>query len=388
MLDQILELSIMRWNERFGGTSALEINDQLGLSNEEVMSLMEQLCEKGKGSINKNVELYSIKFDPENPKFEFPENATTTHVFFPNKEVLNEFYYASTLVRENPPEFKARLHRGAHQLELVYFSDEVLAKYFDHPEFYEINDSLAGGNLSTKGDAPENRYIYVRYGKRRLSGEKVAVSAIMKDLSNMSPEEQRHWHSYEVVQVEPEKDDENFQRFLARTYDGVWVDFPDPIKGLSEVLCEINDSLPVRCMFKRTENIHLRLPVENTKKALYDCCSELYKLIGPDSIDQKSIKKYLIDRLNICDSDFFHKESGRPLSAMQLLELMENTLGLDCSLSQSIKAVAKYRIEADHKLTDADISVENTVDIFVSLCESFISAAKGFSEHTNKGTST
>lgn len=158
--NRILELSIQQWNRSFGGISALDICDRISVSNEDVMKEMEKLCEEGKGSINANVELYPIRIDLENPKFEIPKEGTTTHVFFPSKELLEEHFYSSDLVRERYPEYKNRLHCGANQLDLVMFSEEVLARYFDHPEFYEIDDSLSGGHIWAKSEAPESRYLY------------------------------------------------------------------------------------------------------------------------------------------------------------------------------------------------------------------------------------
>lgn len=384
LLDQVLELSIEHWNENFGGTSALDICDKVGISNEEVMEIMEVLCEQGKGTLNRNAELYQIKIDPENPKFEIPDKPTATHVFFPDKQVLIDNFYSSSLVRENLPEYKKRLHQGAHRLELVFFSDEVLARYFDHPEFYEIDDSLAGGHIWIKGEAPDNRNLYVRYGKRKIKSGKTAVIAIFKDLYVMSAEEQRHWYAYEIEVIEADQNDPNFARFLARTYEGAWVDFPSPIKDISEVLELVNQSIPLGNLFKRVENDYLRLPVENTKKALYDCCSEFYKLIGPDSLDQNVMNKFLLQHLGASKEEFIHPDSGRPLSSMLLLALIESKAGIGNLLTAAIKAIGKYRIEANHKLTDAVAYEKNYVDIFISLCEELLRSGRYFAYSIQK----
>ena len=164
----ILDLSIAQWNQSFGGTSALDIGDKISVSNEDVMREMESLCKDKKGTINANIELYVIRIDPENPKFEIPKESTKTHVFFPSKELLEDYFYGSELVREDFPEYIKRLHCGAHQLELVMFSEEVLSRYFYHPEWYEVDDSLSGGHIWAKSETPENRYLYVRHGKRKL----------------------------------------------------------------------------------------------------------------------------------------------------------------------------------------------------------------------------
>lgn len=371
ILDRVLDLSIEQWNRAFGGTSALDIADKIDLPNDAVMLLMEKLCEEGKGTINRNVELYVIKLSPASPKLEIPNKPTVTHVFFPDKQLLTEHFYSSHLVREKYPEFKNRLHKGAHQLAMVLFSDEVLARYFDHPELYEIDDSLAGGHILANSDAPENRYLYVRYGKRKLLNGRTAVTAIYKDLYVMSAEEQRHWHAYEINDYETAKSDPNFERFLARTYEGEFVDFPSPLKDISEALALVNKSVSNGCIFSRTENSHLRLPVENNQKALYDSCSELYKLIGTDSLDQDVMRSLLIDVLGINEKEMIHAKTGKAFSSMQLLGYIESKLGIESLLTSAIKSIGKYRIEADHKLTKAIADENNYVDIFLSLCEEF-----------------
>lgn len=371
-------MSIAQWNQSFGGTSALDICDKISASNEDVMREMESLCKDKKGTINSNVELYVIRVNPESPKFEIPKDSTTTHVFFPSKELLEDHFYSSKLVRKGFPEYKNRLHCGAHQLELVMFSEEVLSRYFDHPEWYEIDDSLSGGHIWGKPEAPENRYLYVRHGKRKLNNGQTAVTAIFKDLYTMSPEEQRHWHAYELNETSFDSNDLNFARFVARTYDGAWVDFPKPLQEVLNRITEINQIFGEEPLFKNYKNDHFRPPVENTRKSYYDSCSELYKLIGPDSLNQKLIKKILKKEFSTADDELIHKQSKRPLSPIQLLELLEEKMGVDGIISSQIKLIGKDRIEADHKITSSAIEEYNFTEEFISLCQNFSCAASQF----------
>lgn len=388
ILDKVLSFSIEHWNNNFKGTSALDICGKIGMTNKEVMAVMEVLEEKGKGSLNCAVQLYQIKIDPENPKFEIPDEPITTHFFFPSKDVLTENFYSTYLVRERYPEYKNRLHQGTDELKLAYFSDEVLTRYFDHPEFYEIDDSLAGGHIWLKENAPENRDLDVKYGKRKLKSGKSAVTAIYIDLCNMSAEEQRHWHAYEIDSNDLADSDSNFARFKARTYEGAFVDYPNPINDVSFSLIEVNESIKTGDLFKRTENEYLRLPVENTNKSLCDCCSELYKLSGPDSLDQKVMKTYLLNYLGATKAELIHSESGRPLSSLQLLALVEDKLGIERLLTKAIKKLEKYRIEANHKLIAPKIDNHNYVDVFVSLCKEVSSSAKYFAKSIKHKQST
>lgn len=387
MIDKVLELSIEHWNQKFVGVSALEICEKLSVSNEEAMGIMENLRDQGKGSINANVELYPAKFNPDNLECSILEQGIVTHMFFPSKDILTDYFYSSSLVRENHPEFKKRLHCGAHQIELAVFSDEVLTRYFDHPELYEVDDSLSGGDIWSKDEAPENRYLPVRHGKKNLKNGRTAVTAIIYDLSMMSAEEQRYWHTYEITEEEFEQNDENFMRFIARNYEGAWVDFPDPIKKVTDILININTVFGKGGLFKHTSNGNFRPPVENTEKAYYDCCSEFYKLISNDSLNQKEIKRFLVDFFSVDDSDMIHSESKRKLSSMQLLCMLEGKIGAGSLFTDIIKEIGKDRINADHAITKP-LSVEcNFVKKFLEKCEEFIKAGECFKEKIHRITS-
>ena len=379
--EKIVSYSIESWNNTFGGVSSSDIASKLGMENNEVMEILEQLEESGRGTLNRNVELYIVSIDPKNPKFEMPKESTTNHIYFPDKKDLEEHFYTSELVRENYPEYKARLHRGAHQLALVYFREEVLTRYFDHPEYYEVDDSNSGGSIHTKAEAPEDSYLYVRYGKRKQKNGQASVTAIYKDLYAMSESEQRYWHSFEITEFKSNELDPDFHKFLARTYEGAYVDFESPIKDVEEGIERVNSLFDNGALFNRSENIYLRVPVENTRKSLCDCCSELYKLVGPDSINQKCLKSFISDIFEASEEEFIHKESGRPLSAIQLLTLAEQKMGRGNELTSVIKKIGRLRIEADHKISEGQVSESYFTNEFLALCRELSQAIIRFSEN-------
>ena len=178
----------------------------------------------------------------------------------------------------------------------------------------------------------------------------VAVAAIYKDLGAMSPVEQRYWHSYELASFQALADDENFTRFLLRDFVGEAVNYPNPIKDVIEGLREVNRTFEDEQLFKRLQNVHLRFPVENTYKDLCDCASELYKLVGPDGIDKKVLRGFVLGRLKVPKDQLLHTQSKRPLSTLQLLKLAEGKLACDNALSKAIEAIGGLRIDADHNV--------------------------------------
>jgi hypothetical protein len=378
VMDKTLELSIQHWNKSFGGISALVICEELLTTNEVVMKAMEDLRDNGKGTIRANIELFSLNLDPETGPMGLTPEPTVTHMFFPCKEILENHFYSSELVREKHPEYQNRLHCGASQLGLVLFSEEVLTRYFDHPELYEVSDSLSGGHILSTGEATDNRYLNVRHGKCKLGSGRTAVTAIYKDLYSMSPDEQRHWHASELTDETLDPDNPDFGRFLARTYDGSWADYKNPIENVKTTLNDINACFGEAKLFKNTDNCHFRSPVENTPKAYYDCCSEFYKLIGPDSIKTRTIKSFLSTKLSCEKPEFIHAESGRALGPLQLLELLEHKLSISGLLTDIIRQVSRERIKADHKVTDPILTNSNLVERFTNECESFSKAGIQF----------
>jgi len=288
----------------------------------------------------------------------------------PFSQVLEPPQYPGrfSLPQHRLPEYTTRLHLGAHQIGLAYFAEEVLVRYLDHPELYEINDSLAGGDVSALSSTPEDRYLYVRYGKCRLLSGSIAVTAIFKDLSDMCPSEQRYWHSFEIESPDIDKSDSHFQNFLARTYEGDFVDFEDPITSLLDGIKAVNTSLEPDILFTKEENIHLRLPVEQTYKSHCDAASELYKIVGPDNLSQSALKSLLTRNFGMAPGDLKHVESGRPLSSLQLLALLEGKLKAPGRLTNLLRPLSQLRVAADHKVLDVETGTRSYSREFAEMC--------------------
>jgi hypothetical protein len=365
---RVLAATIEKYFQSFVGTSALEVARSLSIGHGLVMEMFEELCSQGYGTMNSNAELNQVSFDPTNPNAGFKFEPVRTHIFFPSKEALRKAFYASDLPQKRLPEYQTRLRLGAPLYGLAYFREEVLAKYFNHPEFYEVRDSLAGGEVQPASDAPEERWLDVRYGKCLLKSGHVAVSAVFKDLSHMSLSEQRHWHSHEIEEPELDTSDAHFKAFLRRTYEGDWAQFEDPIERLSSAISQVNAAAGKQAFFARDKNTYLQLPVEETYKSYCDSASELFKLIGPDNLLQAQLKALLTSRFDVREEEFVHAESGRVLSNVQLLARVETELGASGVVTKVVKQVQSLRVDADHKILEADIEAKGSSRQFAALC--------------------
>lgn len=359
----IEKISIENWNKSFGGTASSEIANKIEIDNSIVMRAMEDLVAENYGAINANVELSQISIDSESREFEF--TPIKVHIYFPSKQMLEEFFYSSDLVRKSIPEYKKRLYLGAHQLSQVLFDESVLARYFDYPEYYELDDSRSGGNIYIcSEETPEERYIHVRHGRKTLANGKSAIVAIYKDLANMSEFEQRYWHSHElsIQELEFIPNDDAYEKFFDRNYEGAWVEYTDELADLTKNLEAVN-SLFDNKIFNKIRNVYCRPPVENTQKAYFDSCSELFKLVGPDNINQKALKDFLKKHKACSDKDFEY-ESGKDISKLDLMGLFEEKIGTSKKLTKAVRLLQKDRTEADHKIIESKISKENLVEIF------------------------
>ena len=253
------------------------------------------------------------------------------------------------------------------------------------PGWNQVMDCRGGINTALKSQKSalldsHSHHLYVRYGKRRLKSGHIAVTAIYKDLSDMGKSEQRYWHSHELDVVDPDKSDPHFQNFLARTYEGEFVDFEDPITRLREAIVAVNTAVAPSALFAKVKNVHLRLPVEQTYKSYCDAASELYKIVGPDNLAQAALKAILNSDFSVAVDAFVHSETKRPLSTLQLLERLELELKRTCLITDPLRALSKLRIAADHKVLEPEPTGKSYSREFANICNGLSQALEEFAK--------
>lgn len=361
---KVLDCAVEQWNKTHGGITSIDIARRIRSSNVKVMDAMIALEAASKCSLNKNAKFFTVSLGESGMKF--AKKATIAHVIFPSKEVLTDHFYSSGLARQGLPIYVERLHKGAHQYAMVYFSEEVLVKYLDRPELYDIDDSLSGGHILSSTD-DETTFIHVRHGRRQLANGRSAILVPYTDLASLDEAQQRYWHGFELSNPELADADKNYSKFMQRTFDGAFVDYENPLENFMEALKYVNGNLNGPVLFRHMDNPHLRIPVENTEKMFYDACSELFKIIGADSLVAPTIKKILVDDFGTKEEEFTHK-SGRVLSPFQQLQLLETKAGIEPKATTIIDEVKGYRIRADHAIVEPICSAINFVEKFHILC--------------------
>jgi len=371
---KVLDCAVEQWSKTHVGITSIDIAKRIRSSNVKVMKAMIALEAAGKCSLNKNAELFTVSIGEGGMKF--AKKATIAHVIFPNKEVLTDNFYSSGLARQGLPVYLERLHKGAHQYEMVYFCEEVLVKYFDRPELYDVDDSLSGGHILSSTD-DETSFIHVRHGRRQLADGRSAVLVPYTDLASLDEAQQRYWHGFEILNPDVAGPDQNYSKFMQRTFDGAFVDYENPLENFIEAVKYVNGNLGGPVLFRHTENPHLRIPLENTEKTFYDACSELFKIVGADSLVAPTIKKILVDDFGTKEEEFSHK-SGRALSPFQQLQLLEAKAGIESKATTIIDEVKGYRVRADHAIVESASSAINFVEKFHTLCNNIAYALMFF----------
>jgi len=379
----ILDVVLAHWHKDFTGISALNIASQLSLQHDRVFAILDILEKEGFGNLRRDVNMYQTNVQDPNSD---AEKEIRTVIFFPSQELLSKDFLARKLYEQNIPEYKKRLHKGGSQLSHFYFDYEVLRRYLDHPELYDVTNTVVSGHirnsntyLSTLSHEEIERFelIHFRFGKRKLENGKVAISAILHDLSELPKEHQKYWETYEIEELSFSLDDPNFETYFRMNFGAEWLEINDPLVNLANQLERINGLFVPDKLFKFESNPYLNYPVLNTKKNFADCCSELYKLVGPDNLVEKSLVKTLTIRYGYSKSKLKHAQSGKRWGKLKLLGEICLLLGVG-GLVGVIEEIKSHRIEADHMVTSPQSSETNYSDKFNDLVQRLVNSLREF----------
>jgi hypothetical protein len=381
----ILNYILEQWHGTFAGVSAISVAEHFGLPHEQVLSHFDSLEKQVKGNIRRDVTLYTVSISLENPTFDEATKINTT-IFFPSKQLLEEDYFARGFHKGSIPEYKMRLHKGASQIQLVYFRSEVLRKYLDHPEVYDVDNTVASGSIhlsssylcTLNGAALEKmEFGFLRFGKRLLSDGNVSVSVIMHDLAQLPVAEQRYWHSYEIDQPIFASQDPDFVTFFRRSFEAEFLDDNDPLEQALGEISKINSLLLENRLYSQESNCHLSYPVVNTYKSFCDSCSELYKLVGPDSMIEKTIRALLQTYFGYSQTGFIHKESGRSIGKLELFKRLCEEMN-SSDLAAVIDEIKGHRITADHRIISPQLSDQNYITEFRRITQQLYENLRNF----------
>lgn len=372
--EKVLSKAVAHWTSHKAGMDSKQIASALRLGHESVKQAMLNLEATGLAKLNRNKVLNQMSFGKGGMTFK----PFVCHIIFPSNEVLTENFYNSDLVRQKLPVFEERVMKGSHTYSLAYFNEEVLRKYLTRPDLYDVSDTVSGGHVQYMG-VDESLYVEVKHGRRKLTNGRSAVTAFITDLLKMNESEQRYWHGHEITDPTFADEDDGFADFLDVNLEGKWISYKDPVSDAVAAIKRTNERLHAE-IFRNTDNALLHAPVENTEKAYCDSCSELFKLIGNDSLNKDILEAYLVEHFGAKKEQFIHKESQRPLSGLQLLSLLQEKAETGNQAVKAIKSIGDDRIKAAHALTFKGDPSKIYIDMFRDKCVTLAEALDSFSE--------
>ncbi|HET6528597.1 MAG TPA: hypothetical protein VFG39_07575 [Balneolaceae bacterium] len=356
-----------KWNKRFDGISSFSVSEKLGIDHRKVRETFKNFRRQNKGTLTDNVILRP---------FEVGKDVVTT-VFFPSKESLKESFSKSNLATKHIPEFKKRLYLGHRRNELAYFSQSVLAKYFDLAEKFNIQDSLFGGFLTSRPDSSEDeshqeKTPVLRFGKRKLDKNEQVVAAILEDLAALPEDEQQHWHFSEIEHPNFSLFDPDFHKYYLRYYDVIPIHKRDPLNRLLSTLKKINALPNVGRLFNNLDGVHLQYPVKKSFEDFITSCDLLYKIIGPDNLNTDVLKNYLHSNYNY-RHNHFRDSRGEPLNNSQLFRAFLKEIGfLENSIDKLLNSLKEHAIPPDHQINALRSGTHDFLSEFRNLCQSLL----------------
>lgn len=187
---------------------------QIGVQNKKI--ILELFKENSidvissKFILNPHIKLFNLNV-PEEEVIEEIENNYNEIVLYPSEKVLEN----ETVNIKKP--FTEELIKGKPQLEVVYFSVEILEEYYNNPK-YDITFNGYKGNINLKEQyTNEDNYEYVRdfcmaYKKNNIN--KRAVGIILRDLTSLSETNQLKWYVKRIENQEDYKAEPDYIRNL------------------------------------------------------------------------------------------------------------------------------------------------------------------------------
>lgn len=302
---------IDRWKQTFTGITALELADVFKLTHEEVIKGLEVLANANKiylhrARLGQPTGFHEVKTDGE-VMIKVPKNweMVDTFVAFPKRQILEALFAKAG---KDYGFFTNRLHKGDSQIKHYYFKQDVLDNYLKYPAHYDIWDDVVCGHILTKDayyfSLPEDKrdneaFTQIRYGKRRLKNGSIAIAAIAKDLSDLPYKQQQYWASFEIDNPQFVEEDEEFEKYWRESFEALFLDHEDPLQGIYQTVRNINELIGRKLFRNDSANPYLRYPVINTNSTYKNAHKELFKLFGPDSLDQDVLLDLLKNRLGV-----------------------------------------------------------------------------------------
>jgi hypothetical protein len=184
---------------------------------------------------------------------------------------------------------------------LVPFDRNVLLRYTNSPERYDVEEDETGGEIGWREpDSDEGRpWFQVRYGTRLLATGETVVVAVAKDLNELPESERPNWEANFLSTPAYAANDPYFLRWhdqnLGAQYQG-----PGPLRRIHSAVRLVNavtrEATGLR-LFRSEEAALVRFPSAENDEAFANAHLELYRYII-DGLDNRTLAA-LADKLSV-----------------------------------------------------------------------------------------
>ena len=204
-----------------------------------------------------------------NPNIRAYTNNTSikTQTGYLQDENVNSFLFPTEKALKNEVEtsekpYTSELKHGKPQLEVRYFSPEIIESYIQDPH-YSCNLFGYFGELSLKPEYyeanPDGREDVNKFGLAYIKGSKLnrAICVLLRDLSRLSTKQQMRWKSFELEDQSSCEINKDFYRdvFLGEwnPKDEIWVQ--DALLMEMQIINEVCNLVHIPEMFRKTYSI-------------------------------------------------------------------------------------------------------------------------------------
>ena len=189
---RILEYLIGYWREQFNLVPAMDIAENLQITDADLLPILEEMAKEG------SVELYQQQRGPRDPGVVDRSISVTfrsTYVL-PSRSVLKARFDE---LKQDFGVYKNLLYAGVSQEELFRFRPAVLEHYKQNPDVEATADLIATTRAALKRESVHPVYVRYRWATG-ISGDRYIIVNLW-DLAELSEQEQALWANHEITEL-------------------------------------------------------------------------------------------------------------------------------------------------------------------------------------------
>ena len=189
---RVLDYLIGYWREQFNLVPAMDIAENLEITDAELLPILEGMAKEG------SVELYQQPRGPRDPGVvdrSISEMFRSTYIL-PSRSVLKARFDE---LKQDFGVYKNLLYAGVSQEELFRFRPAILEHYKQNPDIEATTDLIATTRAALKREGVYPVYVRYRWATG-IAGDRYIIVNLW-DLAELSEQEQALWANHEITEL-------------------------------------------------------------------------------------------------------------------------------------------------------------------------------------------